>query len=332
MKKQNKKEKRERRTFRHFNQLDRDRIEALKNSGHTQKEIAKILDFSESSISREINRHKMKTGVYRSTTAENKAQVKRLNSKYQGMKIEKCLELKQKIITKLGEDRSPDEIAGRMNRNKEPIRCCTDAIYKWLYSPYGQAHCHLLCSKRYKKKKRKKKTKKQIIPNRISLSLRPKEGIHAEGDLFVSPIKSGSSKSGMVLCVPVAKMIVGTFIEDKSPEKMKMAVLDTIKSININDLTLDNGIENRKHEEFGVPTYFCDPYSSWQKPHIENGIRIIRIWYIPKGTNLEDVTEKEFQYYLHKINSKHRKSLGYRSAYEVALEYGIIDKIPSFEE
>jgi IS30 family transposase len=59
-------------------------------------------------------------------------------------------------------------------------------------------------------------------------------------------------------------------------------------------MTFDNGIENKYHQELKVPTFFCDPYSSWQKGGVEN------------------------------VNNKPRKILKYKTAYEMAMEHGII--------
>ena len=47
-------------------------------------------------------------------------------------------------------------------------------------------------------------------------------------------------------------------------------------SLGIQSITFDNGIENIYHQSIGVPTYFCDPYSSWQKGSIENVNKMIR--------------------------------------------------------
>ena len=322
-------EKRKRkRHFRHLKQFDRDRIEALLSAGHKQEEISKILDFDAGAISREVNKRKRKNGKYSALTAQLKARAKRLDSKHPGMKVEQYPELRKQIIEELGKHRSPDEIAGRMKREKQEPRVGANAIYKWLYSAWGQAYCPLLCTKRYHPHKQKKKTKREMIPNRISIKKRPKKGIHAEGDLFVSPTKTGSPNSGAIICVPASKLLAGTMIGNKKPAVMKMAVKSMVSNLSIDDLTFDNGIENKEHEQFGLPTYFCDPHSPWQKPHVENSIGLLRRWFIPKGTDLKNVSEEQFQDCLHILNGKYRKSLKYRSAYEVSLKRGIIQKIP----
>lgn len=328
MKKETATKRKRRKPFHHIKQGDRDRIEALLDAGHTQEEVATILEFDAGAISREINRRKQKDGRYVATVAQHKAGVKRSNSKYQGMKIEKHPELKANLVTLLKQLRSPDEISGRWKREKRKARVNADAIYKWLHSPFGQRYCQYLCTKRCKKRKQTKKTKREMIPNRTPLARRPKRGEHAEGDLFVSPTKTGEQRSGAIVCVPNAKLLVGTMIENKKPATMVVAVRSIDERIWVDDFTWDNGMENRHHEQFGTDNYFADPHAPWQKPHVENGIGLLRRWFIKKGTNLVEVSEQYFQECLHILNHKWRKSLGYKSAYEVALERGIIQKIP----
>lgn len=323
-----KKRKKPRRLFRHLNQFDRDRIEALLLAGHTQEEVAGILDVDAGTISREIQNRKRKNGRYEASAAQRKASVKRSLSKYQGMKIEKYPDLRASIIAELQRRRSPDEIAGRMKREKLNIRVNANAIYKWLYSVWGQNYCHLLCTKRHRKKKQKRTMKREMIPNRISLKKRPKRGEHAEGDLFVSPVKTGVQRSGAILCVPSAQLLVGRMIENKKPATMAQAVRYITTGLSINDITVDNGIENKSHEQFGLAAYFADPHSPWQKPHVENGIGLLRRLFIKKGTNLKTVSDQQLQEYLRILNGKYRKSLNYQSAYEVATKRGIIQKTP----
>ena len=167
-----------------------------------------------------------------------------------------------------------------------------------------------------------------MIPNRVSLSKRPKRGVHAEGDLFVSSRSSGTQRSGAIIVVSGAKLILGKMIENKKPRVMAEAVNNMIENVLIDDITMDNGIENRDHQLFNLPAYFCDPYSPWQKPDVEREIGLLRRWFIKKGTNLNNISDEDLQRDLHILNHKWRKSLGYKSAYEVAIERGIIQKIP----
>lgn len=319
--------KKKRRKFKHLDQHDRDRIQALIREGHLKVEIAEILKVNKSTISREIKKRKRKNNIYDAGTAEYKARVKRLRSKYQGMKIESNQELRKHIITELKKKRSPDEISGRMKKDKLLFCANKDAIYKWLYSAYGQKYCKYLCTQRYNKKEYKKdKPKRVLIPDKISISERPNDTnlIHGEGDTIVSPRKAQTTASIAVVCVPKAKYLCGSKIPSLKPKNMKKAVAKINNQIQLDTLTLDSGIENRSHKQFGVPTYFCDSHSPWQKPYIENEILLIRRWEISKKTDLSKVSEKKLQKCFNFLNHKYRKSLGYKSAYEVAVELGIL--------
>lgn len=315
--------------YKHLDFRARDRIEALWRAGHTQKEISEILGVHTSTVSRELNKHEQLDGNYRAFNAEHKARIKRGNSKYQGMKIERNQDLKKFIIAELMKKRSPDEIAGRMKREEIFPRIGKDGIYKWLYSSFGERYTKYLCTKRKRKKLQKKTAKREMIPNRIGLEWRPEEGRHAEGDTFVSPRSSGSKAAVAIIGLKEEKYLSARKISDMKTESLKQAVWDIQTEIIFDTLTLDNGIENREHEQFGVDAYFCNAHSPWQKPFIEQSIGLIRRWDIPKGTDLNNVSEERLRECIEFLNNKYRKSLDYRSAREVALESGMLRNINS---
>jgi IS30 family transposase len=87
---------------------------------------------------------------------------------------------------------------------------------------------------------------------------------------------------------------------------------------------LDRGVENRSHDQFGLPAFFCDPHAPHQKPLVEGSIGLLRRWFFPKGTNLEKITEAELQDAFRILNNKYRKALQYRSAQEVENEYDMM--------
>lgn len=314
-----------RKPFVHLDFRARDRIEALCEKGHTQQEIAKILKVDKGTISRELKRKKQ-DGRYDAQRAEAKARLKRSRSKYQGMKVEAYPALKARIIRGLQEFRSPDEIAGRMKREGMSPRVGANAIYKWLYSPFGSRYARCLCTKRTRKKAQRRLPKRETVPNRVPLALRPSEGIHAEGDTLLSGRLSKAS--GFLASVPETKFLAGTLIPNRHAHVIEKAVKKSLRGIAVDTLTLDNGTENVRHEAFGLPTFFCDPHAPWQKPHVEDSIGLLRRWFIPKRTNLENVSEDQFQAYLRILNGKYRKSLAYQSAFEASLDRGIIKKVP----
>ncbi|MEK7597992.1 MAG: IS30 family transposase [Patescibacteria group bacterium] len=322
-----------RKHFSHVNQKKRDRIESLLDGGAKQCEIAKILKVDKSTISRELRR-KRKNGRYDADVAEHKASVKRGNSKYQGMKIEAHKELKKMITGGLKAKRSPDEIAGRMKVEKIRPRVGANAIYKWLYSAFGQRYCRYLCTQRWRRKPRtKNKTVRHIIPNMARIEALPKGAVnrtrygHYETDTFVSPRKSGAKTSGAVSCEKKSKLVLGRKIPDMRPESMRRAMKSIGSKVNMKTTTMDRGIENTRHGDWGVAAYCCDPSSPWQKPLVEGTIGLLRRWFWPKGTNLSKVSGREFRKNIKIINNKYRKSLRYRSALEVAEKHGILKSL-----
>lgn len=318
------------RKFRHLTEKDRDRLHALYLEGHAQNDMAEVLGVSPSAVCRELARYGRTTWRYSAVRAQADADEKRGNSKRPGMKIEANPELRRHVIIQLRKLRSPDEIAGRLKESGSPLKIGTNAIYKWLYSEEGRPYSKFLCTRRTRKKRQSRLGKKILIPERISFRDKPDEPglIHAEGDLFVSPVKSHDKASGLIIVVPDTCLLKGTIIPDKTKAVIVPAVQNIFEDMPLDTCTFDNGIENINHQKFGVPAYFCDPHSPWQKPHIESSIGLIRRWFLPKGTNLSTIPDETFQSQLHLLNGKYRKSLGYKSAYEVSLEKGIIKRVP----
>lgn len=327
--------------FKHLNQYDRDRIEALLNSNHRQKEIADILKVDKSTISREIARHRRvrqgfrgkslknkKDGRYDANLAQHKAYVKRKYSKWQGRVVESNKELRAYIIQGLENHLNPDEIAGRMKLENKDFYASKNSIYRWLYSFPGQKYCDCLASQRIKRKKRKPKTKRVMIPNRIGIEQRIKnidnEYSHYESDTIVS---KKSKKSLAVLYERKSKYVNIQKIKNLKPNSFNKALIEMKKGIKkIKSLTLDNGIENKHWEQLNIEkVYFCDPYSSWQKGGVENINGMIRK-YIPKGSDISKYSNKYIQNIVNLLNNKPRKSLGYKTPYEVMIENNLLSE------
>lgn len=305
------------RAFKQLNQYRRDRIEALWRSGCMQKEIAEIVGCNKSTVSREIERKKKEDGTYSAELAQIKANVKRSNSKYQGMRIEQNPVLKNHIIAELKAHRSPDEIAGRMRTEGRSPSVQTAAIYRWLYSSFGQKYCRYLCTQRHKRKPSKDRRKRHMIRNMKSVHDIP-EGLEiSEGDTFVSPKRARTTVSVVVLVKRKSKYISGNKVPSLESRHMTESIRRIQEERPSDALIFDRGIENREHEKFGVPAYFCDPHAPHQKPLVEGSIGLLRRWFLPKGTDLSKVSEESLQEKIKILNNKYRKSLRYRSASEV---------------
>ena len=337
--------KKHKRLYWHLTQANRDRLQAMRDEGTKQEEIAKILKVDPSTISREITRNRRKyrkkkniknrNARYEASAAHHKAYVRRKYAKYQGKKINENDDLKKYIVKGLKKHWGPDEISGRMKLEKKSFYASKTAVYEWLRTARGSRFCRYLCSKRYYAKKRKtKKPAKSMIPNRISIHDRPAstemEYGHYEADTFVSGRITGGKAAVSVAVERRADYIKMKKIRRMKPKLFAAAVRCMQKIVIMKSATLDNGLENRDHETIGTKTFFCDPYSSWQKPHVENAIRLVRR-FIPKRSDIDKVPETKIARVARILNHKPRKSLGYKTPYEIMVEQKLFIKMPTGE-
>lgn len=301
-------------------------IEILLSKSYSYRKIAKALGRSPNTISYEVG---INGGVmgYNAIRANQYARTRKKDTRHEWSKIEHHIELRAYIITGLEKHWNPDEIAGRMKRDREPFYASKTTIYEWLRSIYGQKYCQHLYARRYNKKKRLKKTERVMIPNRIGLEQRflgannrTRYG-HWERDAIVS--RKGCSGGIAVGLERKARLVVAEKVVGMSVAEHNAAAQKQKENYKTLSMTYDNGLENRGHQELEIPTFFCEPYSSYQKGGVENANKMIRR-YFPKGTNFREVSQRKIDRVVSIINNKPRKILGYRTALEVAKLAGVL--------
>ncbi len=300
--------------------VERLEIAILLKKKYSLRNIAKSMERSPNTISYEIKVNSV-NGIYNPHKAHIKAKTRKKYRRFQYSKIEKYTKIKEIIIQKLNEEWNPDEIAGWLKRNKPKLHVSKSSIYNWLHTGRGDRYCDLLYSKRHYVKKHNKKTKRTLIPNRVGIWNRPMGAVnrsrygHYEADTIVT--RRGGTGAILVLIERKSRQVHLWKLNGMKPAPCAKHLTQATQELDIKSITFDNGIENRYHERIGVPTYFCDPYSSWQKGSVENVNKMIRR-YIPKGSDLKHVSQSYLDWIADRINKKPRKILGYRSAYEVS--------------
>lgn len=255
----------------HFTSEERSEIAILLKKGYSYRDIAHALGRSHTSIGREIRRNSTKHG-YNAHSAKAKARVRRKQAKYQGMKIREHPALARFVHRKLEAGWTPERIAGRAPEEGLPS-ISVKAIYKYLETAFGHHYCLYLPRKKpWRRRRYGVKGGREMIPNRVGIEQRPEEVNerlvfgHFEGDTMVSGKRTGSKTALSVLIERQTRYVRIQRIPNLKPQVNAGAIKTMMGTLHcVGSITFDNGIENKEHETLEVPTYFCDPYSSWQR-------------------------------------------------------------------
>lgn len=201
-----------------------------------------------------------------------------------------------------------------MRFEHRPFSASKNLIYRWLASPWGERYANLLPHRRHRTRRGGRRTPAAHIPERISIRERPRTGLRDyEGDTIVSR----ESRAAIVtIHNPRTLYTDARWVLDLSPERVARMFKTMLRKVRSRSLTLDNGLENRAHRRIGIPTYFCAPYRSWEKPGIENANKLIRR-FVPKGTDLARVSPRRLRGIIAHLNHLPRRKLGWMTPLEV---------------
>ena len=111
-------------------------------------------------------------------------------------------------------------------------------------------------------------------------------------------------------------------INSKHAQVTADAIIASLNDIqdNVITITFDNGKEFAQHERIGhelnAEIYFAHPYSSWERGANENTNGLLRRFF-PKGTDFMTLNENDVQRAVNRLNHRPRKTLGYKTPYEI---------------
>ena len=292
-----------------------------------------MLHRSPNTISYELTRNVV-SSRYASDKAHHKASVRRKAAKFQGKKIVANQDLCQFIEKALMQRQSPQAIAGRLKAGLElglPY-VSRDTIETYIRSEHGRRIEYRLKVLKAGQKKRNKPKRPGTPPKgdpKKSIDDRPDIIVNRGrvGDLEVDFIVSGKAGSGYALTAADRKLRVG-FIRKVQPVSVANALraLQDIKKIlpELTSITTDNDILWLYHKKLeaalGVPFYFCDSYSSWQKGSVENYNGEARK-YIRKGSDISQYNSAYIQMTEDKLNNRYMEVLGYKTPKEALEDY-----------
>ena len=296
--------------------------------GQSVRAIARMLARAASTVSREISRNGG-IGRYRAAAADKLAWKQAVRPK--PCKLAMHGQLRQAVVRKLELNWSPEQIAGWLKRaypETEAWRVSHETIYRSLYlQTRGVLHRELVARLRSKRTMRRGKRSStdgqrrgQIIDavsirDRLSeIDTRATPG-HWEGDLI-----TGARNTHIATLVErYSRYLLLVRVNGKDTTNVVGALIQKVKQLPrglLLSLTWDRGTELAMHKLFsretGVPVYFCDPKSPWQRGTNENTNGLLR-QYFPSGLALSTYSQHDLDVIALRLNSRPRKTLGFLS-------------------
>ena len=251
---------------------------------------------------------------------------------------------------------SPEQIANRIKLDfpdDESMRISHEAIYQSLYiEGRGALKRELVwCLRtgralRAPRERSRRKTWAHVTPETL-ISERPAEVEdravpgHWEGDLLIGLERSAigtvverTTRFTMLVHLPREEGYQHKHTVKNGPAlagygaiTMKNALANTMSTLPeqlARSLTWDRGKEMSAHAQFkvetGIPVFFADPQSPWQRATNENTNGLLR-QYFPKGTDISRWSAEEIEAVAYALNTRPRKTLGWKTPAEAFNEH-----------
>jgi len=315
-------------SYKHLTLQERYQINAY-NRYAKQKDIAKMIGVHPSTVSRELKKGRGKlTGNYFPNASDNRAkEMQKEKSRQANLKLTE--ETIEKIKKYLKKEYSPEQISATLEK-KYKIDISYVTIYKFIHEEKlqrGTLHTYL----RHQGRRRAKygQGRKNRIPDRVSIEKRPTivDKKIRVGDFEADTI-IGKGRQGAIVTIVDRKSM---YLKISIPvtKRANIVANEIVRLLGkykrkVHTITTDNGLEFAAHKtvskKLKCDYYFCHPYSSWERGLNENINGLIR-QYIPKGSSFANLTAKDIQKIENRLNHRPRKTLGWRTPYEVFHEH-----------
>jgi IS30 family transposase len=300
-------------------------------AGQSLRSIAKELGRNPSTIAREVaNNADPVTGRYQPYTAQRRSEGRRARPK--PAKFDVNLELARSVQAGLDKHWSPEQISKTLPGDfpdRLDMRTCPETIYQALYQQHrGGLHRNptkVLRTRRARRKRRRRPEERRsrfggpmtmICERPAEVADRSVPG-HWEGDLIMG--RGNCSAIGTLVERTTRFLKLVHLPGGHSAEEMKDALVKAMSSVPAHlarSLTWDQGSEMGCHDGLttvtGMPVYFCNPASPWQRGTNENTNGLAR-QYFPKGTDLRAYGAQELEVVAKELNSRPRKILGWQT-------------------
>lgn len=309
--------------YQHLTGAERLKIYEWRGAGASLTDCARRLGRDKSTLSRELRRNSTEVG-YLPDYARNRYEERRAHCRPMP-KLSDPL-LRRTVLLSLEKGWSPELIAGRLRRKYGATLVNHETIYKFIYdSEIGKEHRlyeYLPRGKKHRTRKYGRKSQKSPVANRIFIDMRPKEvnDRSVVGHWETDSLLYGHRKAVNTSAERVSRVTILTKLAGRDATATSDALTRRLRTLPVLSVTGDNGPENAEHEKvataLGAPFFFCHPYHSWEKGTVENRNGVVRR-YLPRGTDLDSVSQEELDDIAWEINNRPMKCLDYQTPLEV---------------
>jgi IS30 family transposase len=310
---------------------EREEISRGLAAGLTLTAIAHGVGRSTSTISREVARNHGPRG-YRAVAADRLAEARTRRPKPAKLAVDAVL--RAHVEQRLAQRWSPQQISARLvcDFPDDPrMRVSHETIYTSLFvQARGALRAELTGCLRTGRVRRRAQRRLLFPPQRIRdkvmISQRPVEVAdrvvagHWEGDLIVG--KHNQSYIGTLVERSTRLVVLLHLPSGPSDDQVIAALAAKIAPLPATlrrSVTWDQGIEMVNHQRFtrdtGVPVYFAEARSPWQRGSNENTNGLLR-QYLPKGTDLGLHSERDLDAIAQALNDRPRQTLGWTTPSE----------------
>lgn len=318
-------------SYKHFNKMERLELFILLKKGYYQKDIARALNKSPSSISRELKRNQV-NGEYCPDKANHKAYSRRLYSKTYSLKIISNSKLREYIhlMTKEKYYWTPNMIANRINKWLvkwlKNTKICSKTIYNYINNTiYWQELKPYLFSKMANWSNKSKRKWKHIIPNMINISERSEKANnrteigHFEFDTMWAIRTDFHRVTGWI--DRYSRKVFFHKVK-RLNKSMRYGFKFITKKVDwiIKTWTFDRWVENVNHKSLWINIFFCDAYSWWQKWSIEQAFLRLRR-FINKKSSIQNLSNYKLHKYQEILNNMPMECLNRKTPNEIFNEH-----------
>jgi IS30 family transposase len=315
---------------------ERRTIEDMLNAKLSVREIAAEIGRHVSTVYRDIKRNGYtdtelpELNGYYGVVAQKTAAQRRARRR----KLVRHVGLRKAVIKQLKEGWSPEQIAGRLEYEGQPVRVSHETIYAYVYGPDGRSKelaRHLPSRRKNRRPRYARRPRGQVFPPDRSIHERPdyvktRETFGEwEGDLMIFERAQGKMNVASLVERKTRFAVLFRNNDRSSTHFMSklMDVMEPLPQTARRSITFDRGFEFREWRKLkpgiGTEAWFCDPQAPWQKGSVENLNKRARR-YLPRDAPVAALSNRDMKSICDRLNGTPRKCLGWRTPTEAFRE------------